>query len=115
MWLFASSDFNRSPRSVKFDPKMFKFKSSVDLDVKLLSMTESELVATLKLLALGLTCVVVVPNDGEFPTTGGVALVAKVTRVSREFTSGRGNVGTPCKRSMWEWLVVGVSSVTCSL
>ena len=95
---------------------MFKFKSSVDLDVKLLSMTESELVATLKLLALGLTCVVaVVPNERDFPITGGVALVAKVTRVSREFTSGRGNVGTPCRRSMWEWLVVGVSSVTCSL
>lgn len=68
-------------------------------------------VGTLKLLARGL---VLLPDKRDFPAIGGVALVAKVILVSLELTIGRGNVGTLCSRSTCDWLVVGMSSVTCS-
>lgn len=73
-------------------------------------------VDVLKLLALGFASENAFPPDrrGFLIKGGGVALVAKVTRVSCELTRGRGSVGTSWSRSMWEWQVVGVSSVTWS-
>ena len=99
--------------SVTFGLERLKFKSSVDWEERHLLSSKSCLVETLKLLALGFDSDIMLPaGRRDFPIAGGVALVAKVTRVSCELTMGRGRVGTSLRRSTWDWLVVGVSSVT---
>ena len=90
-----------SPIPIKFASTMFKSSEDCELVCKFFNFVTFLLsvVATLKLLALGFA------NDKAFPPPppdnrafpfrgGGVALVAKVTRVSRELTRGRGSVGT---------------------
>ena len=110
--------FKCSPIPIKLASAVFKSSEDCELVCKFFNFVRLlSVVDTLKLLALGLASEIVLPPADRrgFPFKGGgVALVAKVTRVSLELTRGRGRVGTSWSRSMWEWLVVGMSSVTWS-
>lgn len=99
VWICVSIFFKRSPIPTKFASAVFKSSEDCELACKFFNFAMLlSVVDTLKLLARGLDSVIAFPlptDNRGFPFRGGgVALVAKVTRVSLELTSGSGKVGT---------------------